>query len=80
MEIALVNRIGREILYTLDYERYHDNYGSWALKVGRKNFDLPVEGKLGKKFVAQSILQIVLMGKNPENFEVCMRDTNWVTF
>ena len=78
-KFALVNPFGQEILYTLDNELYNNNYGTWALNVGRKSFDIHVEGSSRECIknatnVAESILkQIVLRKENPENFKICIQ-------
>jgi hypothetical protein len=79
IQISLVSPIGREILYTLDKERY--NRVTWTLNAGRKNFNLHVKEnpKECKRdlydFITANILKkIVLREKNPTNYEICYRN------
>ena len=80
--LVLANLIGREILYTLDINRY--TFLTYTLNAGRTSFSLHVNGSLEKcrkpvqNFLAVSTLQQTGLAKNPaRNYEICYKGYAW---
>ena len=75
-KLVLANLIGREILYTLDINRY--TFLTYTLNAGRTSFSLHVNGSLEKckePVLAVSTLQQTGLAKIPgRNYEICYKE------